>query len=1247
MTQRAFFHIFALICLCGLLSSPLLAQTSTGTLTGEVNDSNKAVVIGARVRVTNLATNLTQEVLTTSAGVFSISALQPGSYRVTVESQGFKTASLSPVEVLTASTASVTIALEIGQASETVQIISDTPLLTQDSAALSATIENKLLTDLPFPERSALGAIMLTAGVAGDPQYQGGIQSEVPGIFTQNVTPGGGTQIGGGRPGAGSILVDGSDISLSSLSRTGVTFSGDTVKEVTVQVTGIPAQYGRTGGGIINQSTKGGGSEFHGGLFYQHTDPGLQAWTHGTHEVNRGPQKRQNYYSGFIGGPIDLPKKYFGPLSYDGKQRSFFYVSVEPSRFFDQQFTPGRTLTPKDLTGDLNDTFDLIDQGILSSQGVEAALAAPRRGRLYYQFPLNAQGVPIGAQYTSVAQYVPVANNNLSAQLARNPLAQAVFKLFPTPQNPGPFTVFIRPDGLWDRTGNNAYLSRGVSSTDNRYSFRIDHQISANDRASFRYTYVPVVGTRFNFLGLESPANAVVQDDVRSRNFLLTETHTFGGNKVNEFRATYTRVNQFRGPSALALSKDWGAEFGLRPATNGKGFPAIGSLPQGVGTGGGPGLTFDSNLGLADDFSWVKGRHSLKLGADFRFFQFNRVDNTGLFGGNYSFGGFTNGPATPGTTGATQGGSNIATFIMGIISGFTVRQIEVPFYYRWKYYAGYFQDDFKVRQNLTLNLGVRYDIETPRKEKYNRQGSFDPKVTGTLNGKPVTGGFVFAGENGRPEGLWNTNYAGIQPRIGFAWTPLSFMTVRGSYSLLRTPITGLGNFLVPDLSVPNQSIGGVNGGVNAGVVNVVTNPTGPIAPIAPLSGGPLFSGSFTVPYIDTGSAFPYVQQWAFSLQFQLTKSLMLETAYNGSKGTHLFGAQVDINQPSYAALAQKVKDKFNFSTAVANPYGLVDASNRVRTETGYQSLRPYQQFFDQPIQSFFDRNGNSIYHGAYLSFKQRFSKSLTMQGSYTWQKSIDDVSTSSNSADAGIFGLARPQNFFDLRAERSESTYNIPHKFTAGYSYDLPVGKSRLLNIRNSTLNYVVGGWRTSGLFSAQAGYPVWVRLGSIGYWISQGGGNALEGTTTLRPNLVAGVPLTTDNWQNDPYGNNTGARFLNPAAFSVPGSLDNPAFGNAPRSLPGARNPWTTFFDANLSKTFKVGERVKLDLRTDFINALNHPNFFINPNNAHDFVGAYNRTNITDPNALPFTIVSGFGRFDRNNTTPGRLLRLGVKLTF
>lgn len=1254
MIKRAFFHalVLAFLAIWGSISAS--AQSSTGTLTGEVSDINKAIIAGAKVTVTNLATNISLETATTDAGVFSAPSLQPGTYRVTVESKGFKVARVEPIEVLTASTASIKVVMEIGLATETVQVVAETALLTQDSAALSTTIENALIKELPFPERSALGAVMISAGVTGDPQFPGGIQSEVPGIFLNFAIPGGGTQMGGGRPGTGSILVDGSDNSLASLGRTGVTFSGDTIKEVTVQVNGVPAQYGRTGGGIINQSSKGGGSDFHGGLFWQHTDPGLQAWTHGTHEINRGPQKRQNYYSGFLGGPVTFPKKVFGPLAYnEDRSKTFFYFSIEPSRYIDLFYTANRVLTPKELSGDLSESLELVNlccAATLQSQGVDAALAQLRslyaQGKgpqLYYQFQTNAQGFPFGSQYANNTLYVPIAGNNLSRQLGLNRLAQEIFKLYPTPQNPGRFTVFNRPDGLWDRTGTNAFTARGVRSEDDRYSFRIDHQITANDRAYFRYSYVPVIGTRFNFLGFDSAANPIAQDDNRSRNFIFSETHTFGGAMVNEFRVSYTRGTQFRGPNELALSKDWGAELGLLPATDGIGYPAIGGLPapNGIGSGGGTGLVLDTNLGISDDFSWIKGRHAFKMGVDIRFFQANRLDATGIYGGSYTFSGFTNGPATPGVAGPSVGGSNVASFILGIMSSVNVRRVQVPFYYRWRYYAGYFQDDFKIRPNLTLNLGVRYDVETPRVEKYNRQGSFDPNVTGTLNGKPVTGGFVFAGENGQPRGLWETNFSGIQPRFGFAWSPLDFMTVRGSYSMLRTPLTGLGNFIIPDLGVPNTTIGGVNGGINPGIVNYITNPVGPIPAPAPLSGGPLFTANFAVPYIDPTNTVPYVQQWSLALQFKLTSNTLLETSYNGSRGTHLFGTQVDKNLPSYDTLIQKVKEKANFSIQTPNPFGLTDAAGRVRTMNLFQSLRPYTQFFDQPIASIWDRNGNSIYHGLYVSFLHRFSSRLYFQGSYTWQKSIDDVSTSSNIAEANIFGIARPQNLRNLQPERAESIYNVPHKITFGYTWDLPVGQGRMVDFKNGFLNRVIGGWKTSALSTLQMGYPIWVRLGSVGYWFSQGGGNALEGNTTLRPNLIPGVALTNDDWKDDPYGNNQGKRLINTAAFSIPGGLGDPQFGSAPRTLSGARNPWTRYFDANISKKIPVyGEKVTLELRADFINAFNHPNFFINPNNAHDYANAYSAT-------AGFVVRTDFGKFDRNNTTAGRLMRLGVKLTF
>lgn len=1247
------------VCASLLMALLTFAQTSTGTITGQVLDATGAVVPGARVRVTNAATNDERAVVTNSEGIYSLPSLPPGQYKLLVEKTGFAKTEVPEVIVNTAQVTTTNLSLQIGTATETVTISAETELLTKDSAAVSTTIENKLLTDMPFPERSALGAIFLSPGVQGDPQYPGGLQSENPGPFTQPVAPGASISVNGARNGASSILVDGSDISLASYPRTGVTFSGDTVREMTVQTLGIPAQYGRTAGGVINQATKGGTNDFHGGLFWQHTDPGLQAWRHGTHQAGVPPQFRQNLFSGIIGGPVWLPKKVFGPLGFDGRNRSFFHVTVEPARLADELFSfRARIPTARELAGDLRESYDVLSQcclATLQNQGAEAALAQLRglyaQGRapqLYYQFDRDSQGLPLGNRYSSPAQYVPILGNDLSAVLRNNPLAQYIFSLYPSTSRPTPYARFINADGSWAPDGNNIFQARGVRNRDNRYSLRFDHTLTANDRLAFRYTYVPVAGTRWNFFGPEINANPIPLDRSLARNLYLSHTRNFGSSKVNELRVTYMRGDQFRYPSDAVVARDWGAELGLLPATLGFGFPTLSGLPGGNvglggGTGNGGGRTLDVNLGVSDDFSWVVGRHSLKFGLDFRFYQMNRYDTTDLLGGNYNF------SASQTNTGA-GGGSVLASFILGIVNSYTVKTTEVPFYYRWRYYSGYAQDDFKVRQNLTINLGLRYAIETPRTEKYNRQGSFDPQVMGTLNGLPVKGGFVFAGENGRPRGLWATNYNGLEPRVGLAWTPQSFMTVRASYAFLKAPLTGQSFFIIPDLNAPSIPISGNNGGVNAGQVNYITNPVGPLGPNLALSSGPLFN--FAGLYIDPRNERPYAQQWSLSLQFQVARNLALDLTYSGSKGTHLFVASSDLNRPADADVIAGIRSRTNFTATQPNLFGLTDASGRIRTMTYFESLRPFGQFFDRTILTFLDRHGNSSYHALYVTAKQRLAQGLMAQASYTWAKSIDDASASFGGAigqETDIFGLARPQVLSDLRAEKSLSTYDIPHRLTLGWSYDLPVGKGRWLQPQNGAINTLFGGWTLAGLATAQAGYPIWIRMGNTGYWFSQGGGDALLQTSTLRPNLVPGVPLINPDWRQDPYRSQFVGGYLNPAAFAVPGSLDNPQYGNAPRTLSGARNPNTYFFDANISKRFPLkGEKLWLQLRADFINALNHPNFFFNPNSGHDLLtGNFNRNSLTNPAIAPFSTNGGFGRLDPNNTNNGRTIRVAVRVGF
>lgn len=1244
-----------LIALCAAVL--LHAQTNTGVITGRIYDPAKALLPGARIIITNLDTNVTVVLTATEQGNYTAASLLPGRYRVVVEKEGFSRAVVEPVEVFTASTTTTDVTLQVGSVTESVIVREEAPLLAADSAAVNTTVESALLEEIPFPERSSLSAVMLSAGIQGDPQYPGGIQSENAGIYTPPLAPGASIAIGGGRPGSGSILVDGSDVSLASYPRTGVTFSSTTVSQMSVQVNGIPAQYGRTSGGVINQTTKGGTNAFNGGVNWQHTDPGLQAWKHGAHQAGVPPQYKQNLFGAHAGGPVLVPKLY------NGKNRTFFYVTVEPARLSDLVYTGrARLPTPDELKGDLKYGWDMVNRcciNTLRAAGADAALAQLRSlyesgqgPQLYYQFDRNADGFPIGFRYTNRLNYVPIPGNNVAAQLAKNPLARRILSYYPTPDKPTPYAVYIRPDGLWDNTGNNAFVARGVKNVDNRYSLRFDHALTSGSRLAFRYTMVPVNGTRFNFLGPDSEANPIPRDRNRARNLFLSHTQVLGGTKVNEFRITYMRANQLRYAPDKAISKDWAVELGLRPATQGFGFPAFTGLPgTTIGSGGvggnGSGTTLDINFGIADDFSWVRGAHTFRFGADIRAFQMNRYDRNDLGGGTYNF-------SASQTNDGTGGGSALASFILGILNQYTVRTRMVPFYYRWKYVAGYFQDDWKVTRNLTLNIGLRYSVETPRTEKYNRQGSFDPTVKGVMNGVPVTGAFVFSGENGRPKGLWNTNWTGFEPRFGFAYTPRRRTSIRGSYALLRAPLTGQSFFIIPDLNVPSTPISGDAGGVNPGYLNMITNPVGVVAPHQPLSGGPLFTwagtGTAAMPYIDLSSVHPYALQWSFSIQYALTPNSVLETTYGGNKGNHLFSPSLDQNIPDYAVVKKAIAEQWNFGQQLPNPYGRLDAAGRPLNMGLFDTLRPYPHLWNQQIPSMFDRRGSSIYHALWISFKHRVARGLNTQGSYTWSKSIDNASAGFGGLigqETDIFGLARPQNPNTMQPERSESTYNIPHKFAMAFHWDVPVGKGRWINLNRGAANTLFGGWNIAGFFTAQTGYPIWVRLGGGGYWFSQaGGGGNLASGSVLRPNLVPGVPIVKADWRKDPYSPGS---YLNSAAFAVPGRLDNPEFGNLPRTMPWARNPSTLSLDANLSKRFLLwSDRLAMTLRADFLNVLNHPNFFFNPNTGHDLLGGdFNRQSLTNPAIAPFSLNANFGKLDPNNTNNGRTIRLAIRITF
>ena len=516
--------IYAASCLvalwCFTTGVSLRAQTGFGQISGSITDNTKAVVPGVSVRARNIDTNVATETLTSSDGIFNILSLVPGNYEVTAEKSGFDKSQTNHVTVSAGETTNVDAVLKVGQVTTTVEVSAQTTMLSNNTMEVATTVQRDLIDELPYTERNVLESTMLVPGVRGDPNSYGQVFNENPGIYTANVAPGAGTNVSGGMPGSASILVDGSNVTQASLPRTALSVSGPMTQEVTVVTNGVPAKYGNTGGGVIIQATRSGTNQIHGQFTWRHNDPAFNAEPLGNTIPN---EQHQNWFGLYGGGPVYIPKVY------DGRNKTFFYAGFEPARLFNDTTALATMPTPAELAGNFADSYSLINTNILSTQGLAAALAAPRTGGLYYQSALNSSGFPTGRSTPAPASMCRFRTWNLSNQLNANKFAKYVMSLLPTPQNSGPFVQFLLPSGLWNNLGQNIVYERGVTNTDNRYSFRIDHLISANDRLFFRYSAAPVTSVRFQGYPVNSVITQIPSDQSWANNASLDETHVIYG----------------------------------------------------------------------------------------------------------------------------------------------------------------------------------------------------------------------------------------------------------------------------------------------------------------------------------------------------------------------------------------------------------------------------------------------------------------------------------------------------------------------------------------------------------------------------------------------------------------------------------------------------------------------------------------------------------------------------------------------
>jgi hypothetical protein len=830
---------------------------------------------------------------------------------------------------------------------------------------------------------------------------------------------------------------------------------------------------------------------------------------------------------------------------------------------------------------------------------------------------------------------------------------------------------------------------------------KLDHNVSSKNHLSGRFTEIPNQSNRYNLIRDFYLAQAPPSDQAKTRQAYLSDTQTLSARIVNEVRASVTHSNYTRqNPGDLSKVNYTKDVFGL-PSSTGWGYPKIVADMLTMGPLQDMQRNYENQYQLADDFTIMVGSHSIQVGADFRRLQQNTLSSGLLFssGGQYNFNS-VNPTASGNTTIPTgAGGFAFASFMLGVPNGASISSTSVPYYYRYKTMASYVQDDWKVRSNLTLNLGLRWQYVSPRAEKYNRQATLDidnpfqvstTTATGTYNGTVLAFNYLFTGAGTGSDYLEPTHKKNFEPRVGFAWSPQipgvkkNRFVVRGGYGISHTssnaangatpyPAFGLGNTSawnytqwagtgaapVTQTAKPNQLVS-----IGRNVPLLISDPNiTQIPPDGKLCQGCIpadtrVSGITNFTFVKRNSA-PYIQTWNLTAQAELKWSLVASLGYMGQKGTHLPSVKYNINAPDALKYATALDQGIDPTQSVPDPYGRVNANGSLKTMTLQDLMRPWPTVGD--VQVLGVTNDNSIYHAGTASLERRFANGIGARFNYTFSKSIDTGSDSTNDQQNQFnWGFTKIQTPGDLKANRSVSLFDSRHRLNLTMNSELPFGKGKAFLNQGRLLNHIVGGWSLNAVGSLYSGRPFPPTLGDTN------GIPALSGVNVVRPDLILGEPAINPLWTREGASN---IPYFNPMAFGRPAYGKT---GSAPRTLDWMRTPWQPGLNASAAKNIFPFENRKryIQLRFEAFNVLNHTWFTTNPNSSMNVFTAaptISRTGLSLAGQIPYligksqasypvgsreyyiaqTYNANFGVFNMGNNNPGRTISIAMKVNW
>ena len=1071
----------------------------SGEIRGTVTDQSQALIQGVTVTVTNVSTGVSLTLTTGASGLYEAPYVQPGEYSIAFAKDSFKTLTRTGI-TLHVETITVNAALEVGAASERVSVTGEAPLVQTESAVKNTVLTSRVVTDSPTATRTWYDLLAVLPGV--NPGGQ-----EVPSGQTVGVN--------GQQPFNANWQIDGGIAMLGqSANPDSMAPPLESIEEVSLNTANFGAEHGN-GLSVFNVITKSGTNRFHGSVYEYNQNEFFNApnaFTQG-----RKPTQRWNEYGFNFGGPIV-------------KNKVFFFVNYERNPI--RNFSPLPQSYPTDafkrgdfssllgapvVDGNGNPVYSPCGPQLVQGQIFDPATVHPHNGNTCYDpFPGNI---------------IPVERFDS--------LAANIQTYFPTAKNQN--TLF-----------QNYYFNQGNPLTNTWTNAKVDYNFTPSNRLSASFLYA-TFNQQYNDVMCNLSCGTWYGSEPQGQ---ITHAWTISPTLLSEFRFSLSREHGIA--TVASEGKGYPAKLGMVNPI-GDLFPTVwinGALNTGIGYSAGfpPAKDVETTFVPSEVVTWVKGKHILKFGGEFDRWWVNTGWGT-ADNGSYWFGGaFTQNPADP--TDVVTEGEGYADFLLGSPSAYWISINPETGGRMWSAQA-FAQDEFKVKPNLTLTLGLRYVAQSGWSEVQNKISSFDPNIVNPADG--TKGAMWFAGQNGRTA-LTKTIPNFFAPRLGVAWSPRRNVSIRGGFGIYN--IIASQNTTGPALA---WGQGWVPAYDNTYFQLAAGPPPGAIIYPSNTNRTPDMLNGANVTYSIYNSPLTYAMEYQFGLQYELQHGFVMDLGYVGNRSVNLQYGR-DINQ------------------VPANKLG-----------TGE---RPYPQFGDI-MGALFD--GRSNYNALQVSLKKQTSHGLSLAANYAWSKVLDTLT----SAGWGGSGASERGGYQDAYAPGSNygpGANDVRHTFNGNIVYELPFGRGKsMLNSGNSVVNGIVGGWQLSSIFFLRSGLPftpytsddssgAGTAYGHHILWLNQVGDPNQAGPVAANPNPSCQSTISNGGLAADKV--HTLTTWFNPCAFSTP---PGNTFGNSGRNTLRGPN-WRTV-DLALIKNFPLrilGEGGRLQIKVQATDLFNHPNMGI-----------------------------------------------------